>query len=75
MTAIAGLITWLGIGVTYIRFYQGLKAQGFDRRKLPYWTRLQPFAGYYTVIATFVICLVRFRSYQYPISDAYMYLL
>ncbi|KAI0094677.1 amino acid permease [Irpex rosettiformis] len=57
MTAIAGLITWLGIGVTYIRFYQGLKAQGFDRKKLPYWSRLQPFAGYYTVISTFIICL------------------
>ncbi|KAH7883763.1 amino acid permease [Phlebopus sp. FC_14] len=57
MTAIAGLMTWFGISVTYIRFYKGLQVQGIDRRSLPYWNRLQPFAAWYTCIATLVICL------------------
>ncbi|KAI0030986.1 amino acid permease/ SLC12A domain-containing protein [Vararia minispora EC-137] len=57
MTSIAGLMTWFGIGVTYLRFYKGLKAQGIDRRSLPYWTRLQPFAAWYTVASTFLVCL------------------
>lgn len=58
MTAVAGLITWFGICVTYIRFYAGLKAQGIDRTTLPYYTRVQPFAAWYGAISTFVICLV-----------------
>ncbi|KAL4068227.1 amino acid permease/ SLC12A domain-containing protein [Scleroderma yunnanense] len=53
MTSIAGLMTWFGISVTYLRFYQGLKAQGIDRTSLPYYTRLQPFAAWYGCIGTF----------------------
>ncbi|KAI0036687.1 amino acid permease [Vararia minispora EC-137] len=56
MTSIAGLMTWFGIGVTYLRFYEGMKAQGIDRKSLPFWTRLQPFAAWYTVISTIIIC-------------------
>lgn len=51
-------MTWFGIGVTYLRFHAGLKAQGFDRTKLPYYHRMQPFAGWYTVIGTFFVSLV-----------------
>ncbi|TFK64955.1 amino acid permease [Pluteus cervinus] len=47
MTAIAGLMTWFGISFTYIRFYKGLKAQGIDRSKLPFASKLQPYAAYY----------------------------
>ena len=53
-----GLITWFGISVTYIRFYKGFKAQGFDRSNLPYASALQPYAAWYAAIACFVICLV-----------------
>jgi len=35
MTSIAGLMTWFGISITYIRFYAGIKAQGISRRELP----------------------------------------
>ncbi|KAF8649785.1 hypothetical protein AX16_005551 [Volvariella volvacea WC 439] len=56
MTAVAGLMTWFGICVTYLRFYSGLKAQGIDRSKLPFASRLQPFAAIYALIMTFVIC-------------------
>lgn len=57
-SSIAGLMTWFGIGITYIRFYAGLKAQGYDRKKLPYAHWMQPFAGYYVIFMTFIICLV-----------------
>ncbi|KIK98792.1 hypothetical protein PAXRUDRAFT_636532 [Paxillus rubicundulus Ve08.2h10] len=57
MTSVAGLMTWFGIAVTYIRFHKGLKAQGIDRKTLPYYTRVQPFAAWYACITTFIICL------------------
>ncbi|KAI0801327.1 amino acid permease [Fomes fomentarius] len=56
MTSIAGLMTWFGICVTYIRFYKGFKLQGFDRTTLPYYNRLQPFAAWYAMIMSFLIC-------------------
>jgi amino acid transporter len=59
MTAIAGLMTWFGIGVTYLRFHAGLTAQGIDRDSLPFKSPLQPFLAYYTVVSTLVICFVR----------------
>lgn len=56
MTAVAGLITWFGICFTYIRFYKGLKAQGYDRSKLPFTSKLQPFAAYYGAFFCLLIC-------------------
>ncbi|OCH89957.1 amino acid permease [Obba rivulosa] len=56
MTSIAGLMTWFGICVTYLRFYKGFKMQGFDRKKLPYASSLQPYAAWYGVISCAIIC-------------------
>ncbi|KAI9567928.1 amino acid permease [Boletus coccyginus] len=47
--ATSGLVAWLGIGVTYLRFYEGMKAQGIDRKTLPFAPRMQPFAGWWCV--------------------------
>ena len=58
MTSIAGLMTWFGIGVTYLRFYAGMKAQRFDRSQLPYASKLQPFAAWYALVFCLVICFV-----------------
>lgn len=58
MTSVAGLITWFGISVTYIRFYAGLKAQGIDRTKLPFKSSLQPYAAWYAASLIMVICIV-----------------
>ena len=58
VTSIAGLMTWFGICVTYIRFYKGFKAQGFDRKTLPYASALQPYAAWYASIACIIICFV-----------------
>ncbi|KAF8746248.1 hypothetical protein AX14_000046 [Amanita brunnescens Koide BX004] len=57
MTAVAGMMTWFGISVSYIRFYQGLKAQGYDRKRLPFTSRFQPYAAYYAAFWTFFVCL------------------
>nr|VWO96679.1 Amino acid permease family protein [Ganoderma boninense] len=56
MTSIAGLMTWFGICVTYVRFHKGFKAQGFDRSTLPYAHALQPYAAWYAIVACLVIC-------------------
>ncbi|CAA7266616.1 unnamed protein product [Cyclocybe aegerita] len=59
MTAIAGLMTWVGISITYIRFYAGMKAQGYDRTSLPFASKLQPYAAWY---ALFACSLISFLS-------------
>nr|CAB38005.1 amino acid transporter [Amanita muscaria] len=56
MTAIAGLMTWFGICVSYIRFYNALKVQGYDRKTLPFSSRLQPFAAYFAAGFILVAC-------------------
>ncbi|KAJ5150906.1 Amino acid/polyamine transporter I [Penicillium canariense] len=47
MTAICGMISWTGILWTSIRWNKGLKAQGIDRRTLPYRAPFQPYLSYY----------------------------
>jgi len=56
MTSVAGLITWFGICVTYIRFNKGFRAQGLDRSSLPYASKLNPYAAYYGAFSTLFIC-------------------
>ncbi|KAF8633974.1 hypothetical protein AX15_001152 [Amanita polypyramis BW_CC] len=56
MTSIAGLMTWFGICVTYVRFYHGLKVQGYNRATLPFRSRLQPFAAWYAIVFIMVVC-------------------
>jgi len=62
MTAIAGLMTWFGIAVTYIRFYKGYTAQGFNRKDLPFYSRFTPYAAWYAAIACPFICF--FSGFQ-----------
>jgi len=57
MTAVAGLMTWFGICFTYLRFYAGMKVQGYDRSKLPFSSSLQPFAAWYGLVWTLLICI------------------
>ncbi|KAG1878439.1 amino acid permease/ SLC12A domain-containing protein [Suillus tomentosus] len=56
MTSVAGLMTWFGISVTYLRFYKGMQAQGIDRTKFPYYTNLQPYAAWWGAVSTVTIC-------------------
>lgn len=68
MTAVAGLMTWFGISVTYIRFYKGLQAQNIPRKSLPFYSRFQPYAAWYGAISTLIICFVRLSlSFSLPL--------
>ena len=55
-------MTWFGISVTYIRFYAGFKKQGLDRSKLPYASRLQPYAAWYAAVMCLLVCFVSLPS-------------
>ncbi|KAL4805780.1 amino acid permease/ SLC12A domain-containing protein [Aspergillus unguis] len=59
ITTVAGLIGWIVIEITYLRFYAGLKQQGFDRRALPYRNFMQPYAAWMTL---FMVVMVVFFS-------------
>jgi amino acid transporter len=61
MAATTGLLAWFCIGVTYIRFYQGLLAQGYDRKRLPYASRLQPYAAWWVIASSLITLLVSMR--------------
>ena len=58
MTSIAGLMSWFGISVTYLRWYKGLKSQSYDRASLPYRSPYQPFAAWYGLWSCLVVCIV-----------------
>ncbi|TNY18367.1 amino acid permease/ SLC12A domain-containing protein [Rhodotorula diobovata] len=60
--SVSGLINWLVILITYLRFYYGLKRQGFDRRDLAYQAPLQPYASYFGAFMMTIIII--FNSYQ-----------
>jgi yeast amino acid transporter len=47
ITSIAGFITWACINICHMRFMKAAKAQGIDRRTLPYPAPLQPFLSWY----------------------------
>ncbi|KZS93405.1 amino acid permease [Sistotremastrum niveocremeum HHB9708] len=69
LTSIAGLMTWFGISVTYIRFHAACKAQGLDRRTLPFYSRLQPYAAWYAAISTVVVCF--FSGFSVFLKDSW----
>ncbi|EIW75831.1 amino acid transporter [Coniophora puteana RWD-64-598 SS2] len=50
LTATCGLWGWCAIGITYLRFRKGFRAQGLDPARLPYKSVLQPYAAWWVVI-------------------------
>ncbi|KAF9232411.1 amino acid permease/ SLC12A domain-containing protein [Melanogaster broomeanus] len=43
LAAVAGLFGWASMNLTYLFFYRGMRYQGIDRKKLHYWSSLQPY--------------------------------
>jgi len=62
LATMCGVINWIVICITAIRFRQGLKAQGIAPASLPYHTRFQPYAAYYGLFWSVVIML--FANWQ-----------
>ncbi|OCF42838.1 hypothetical protein I317_03315 [Kwoniella heveanensis CBS 569] len=55
LNALIGYIVWGTIAVTYLRFKQGLEAQGIDRKQFHYWNRWQPWPAYWVILWSAII--------------------
>jgi amino acid transporter len=55
LTSVAGLVTWLVIGITHLRFRKGMAAQGHSNEMLPYKTIGGTFFSWYTIVWTSLI--------------------
>lgn len=56
---IFGGLTWWSILVTHQRFLAAIKAQGFDRTKLPYRSPFQPYFGWYSLVVITLVLLFK----------------
>ncbi|KAK2742726.1 hypothetical protein FQN55_007667 [Onygenales sp. PD_40] len=52
------LLNYFGTVITYLHFYYALKAQGVDRKTLPYRGFGQPYTAWFALVGTFVMTLV-----------------
>ncbi|KAL4794889.1 amino acid permease/ SLC12A domain-containing protein [Aspergillus venezuelensis] len=57
ITTVAGLIGWVVIEITYLRFFRGLKGQGYSREGLPYRNFLQPYTAWATLFMVLMVVL------------------
>jgi yeast amino acid transporter len=70
-----GVINYIIIGITYLRFYQACKVQGIDRRTFPYYGYFQPYAAWVAVIfESLVIIFMGYMSIvNWSIKDFFTY--
>ena len=70
---------YIFICITYLRFYAGCKAQGLDRRSLPYYGYFQPYCAWVGLIWMTLICLTygysSFRNTFQGTTFVYYYIL
>lgn len=57
LSTLASLLTWVTILVAYLCFHTGLKAQGIDRKTLPFMAKLQPYGAWFALIYFVVVIL------------------
>ncbi|KAK0388923.1 hypothetical protein NLU13_2500 [Sarocladium strictum] len=62
------LLNFAASCVTYMFFYRALKAQGIDRRTLPYRSWYQPYTAIYGFIGTFIMVFVGGYTVFLPIE-------
>ncbi|KAI9364077.1 amino acid permease/ SLC12A domain-containing protein [Pilaira anomala] len=71
LTSLAGLITWVSISVTHIRFRQGYVSQGRALTNLPYIAPLFPFCDIFVIIAGCIIIFGQgYKSFIAPITGS-----
>ncbi|KIY43403.1 hypothetical protein FISHEDRAFT_67894 [Fistulina hepatica ATCC 64428] len=58
LLAVATLINYAIISVSYLRFYKALEVNGISRRSLPYRSPWQPFCAYYALFGTVTMAFV-----------------
>ncbi|OAA65770.1 amino acid permease [Niveomyces insectorum RCEF 264] len=60
-----GIINYIVITTTYICFYRACKAQNFDRSKLPYLGRFQPYSAYIGLVwMSFVVIFYGYSAFR-----------
>lgn len=73
------LLSFIGMAIVYLFFYRAMKAQGFDRSKLPYKGWLQPFCGWFGLITMFIVlCCYGYAIYlpgNFTVGDFFIYYL
>ncbi|UPK92229.1 hypothetical protein LCI18_003164 [Fusarium solani-melongenae] len=69
-----GLINFIIISITYIRFHSACKAQGFDRKTLPYCGWFQPYSAWIALIALVILALCQGYTYTMIILAPITYL-
>lgn len=57
LVAVAALVNWSIILITYLRFQYGCKAQGIDRQELPWAAPLQPYLSWVSLVAFMLLLL------------------
>ncbi|CAO3658411.1 unnamed protein product [Rhizopus stolonifer] len=71
LTSLAGLITWVSISITHVRFRQGYIAQGRSLTALPYVAPFFPYADILViVIGTIIIFGQGYSSFIAPIDPS-----
>lgn len=67
---IFGGLTWISILSSHIGFMRGMKAQGISRDTLPYKAPFQPYAAYFALFFTCLLCFFKgFDSFMNPVFD------
>jgi amino acid transporter len=66
ITTVAGLIGWVIIQVTYLRFYYALARQGIPRDALPYKSPFQPYVAWITGCIIFLVILFSGYAVFFP---------
>ncbi|RSL75633.1 hypothetical protein CEP51_010690 [Fusarium floridanum] len=61
-----GLINFIIISITYIRFNSACKAQGIDRKTLPYYGWFQPYSAWISLIALVILAICQGYSVFLP---------
>lgn len=59
LTSISGILTWLVIAITYVRFHSGMKSQGIPRETLPWKVpfNLSIYMAWWIVLMVSIICI------------------
>ncbi|KAI0035884.1 general amino acid permease 1 [Vararia minispora EC-137] len=66
LATVGGFFCWASINLTYVRFWQGHRAQGIDRTLLPYHSRLQPWLAIWGFCWTIIFILVNGFTVFFP---------
>lgn len=57
LIAVSTIVDWMVICVVYLRFFYGMRAQGIDRKDLPWAAPLQPYAAWIALVSFIILLL------------------